>query len=346
MQCSTSLSEALNSTTFQFLVGSERKAFNVHSMLVVQLSPVFAALINGKMVESIERRAVLDDIDQETFLRFCEYAYKGDFSVPPPTTVVRQKLSSSMPLETINDKFTPDHQEHLSTGAQVGKEDGSGEGDEGLITLAKDLRPPVHHNHCKPAWKQRIYRPVSWLRGARVHRDSGLHATDPQINIPVTSNIPEPGSKLAMDWARFCSVASDWKGPIFHPYRNCPPSESLTETLLSQARLYVFADRYVVESLKALVLYKMRRTLASLKLFFERVPEVFGLVQYVYENTREGDDLRLLLTQFAACVIPVLLQHPDWDRFIREQRTFTWDLLQHLRESVEAVDCQERGLIT
>ncbi|OAP65342.1 hypothetical protein AYL99_01314 [Fonsecaea erecta] len=341
----------------RFLVGLEHKAFNVHSTLVVQLSPVFAAMINGNMLESVERRAVLDDIDEATFVRFCEYAYKGDFSVPPPTTVVIDKERSSSPLrETIDhSKATPGYHDALSSVAQVGKAGGNSGERDGLAMFAEGPRlPPAmrdNHHDEKPSWKHRISRPVSWLKGHTVVRNSNAHtARDTQLNNNslLLSKPPVPGSKLATDWAKFCSgdTAADWKGPVFQPYRNRTSSESLAETLLSQARLYVFADRYVVESLRLRVLYKMRRSLASLKLFPERVPEVFGLVQYVYENTREGDDLRLLLTHFAACKVTALLEHPDWEQFIGEQRTFTWDLLQHLRESVEVVEKARAGPAT
>ncbi|KIW75220.1 hypothetical protein Z517_11994 [Fonsecaea pedrosoi CBS 271.37] len=341
MQCH-SLSTSLCSSTFQFLVGLERKPFNVHSDLAVQLSPVFAALINGSMVESVERRVVLDDIDEETFLRFCEFAYKGDFSVPPPKTVVDQELPSSPQLETVDEKFTSSHNSSHSTGVPIGKVLDGGEG-EGLKVLATGLWPRVRGDQHKPAWRHQISRPVSWLRGRRTVRTTDNRTRDSLAKPAVVSNLPDPGSKLAADWAKFCNASTDWDGPLFRPYKNYTPSESLTEMLLSQARLYVFADRYVIESLRSLVLYKMRRSLASLKLFPERGPEVFLLVQYVYENTREGDDLRALLTQFIACMITVFLQHPDWDGFIRQQHIFTMDLLKHLRDSVEVDDGRRRS---
>ncbi|RMZ88644.1 hypothetical protein DV736_g4121, partial [Chaetothyriales sp. CBS 134916] len=60
--------KTLRSQTFQFLVGPIQTAFNLHSYLATKLSPVFAALINGRMAESIANRAILDDIDEDTFL--------------------------------------------------------------------------------------------------------------------------------------------------------------------------------------------------------------------------------------------------------------------------------------
>lgn len=80
--------------------------FNVHSKLAVHLSPVFGALINGGMVESREQVAILGDIDEEIFGRFCEYAYTGNFSVPAPKIVDERPLSP--PPQSEHPEFTDD----------------------------------------------------------------------------------------------------------------------------------------------------------------------------------------------------------------------------------------------
>ncbi|EXJ73589.1 uncharacterized protein A1O5_03351 [Cladophialophora psammophila CBS 110553] len=336
MQC-PSFGESLRSPTFQFLVGLERTAYNVHSNLAVQLSPVFAALINGNMVESIERRAILDDIDEDTFLRFCEYAYKGDFSVPPPKIVVDPKFSSSPQLKNpTTDEITSSHSATTHADGCAEKFFESSKGVR-LNRLAEDLCPPFNNKRYNPGWKDQICRPGSWLRRRKSLRNSTNRTTNILAETAAVPNLPDRNSKLGIDWAKFCNVSPEWGGPVFYAYKNYTPSESFTETLLAQAKLYVFCDRYIVEPLRSLVLYKMQRTLASLNLFPERVPEIFLLIQYIYENTSDGDDLRTLLTQFAACMITVLIQHPDWGIFIREQRSFTSELLQHLRKSVETV---------
>jgi hypothetical protein len=37
------------------------------------------------MAESQTRSATLDDIDEDDFIRFCQFAYTGDYSTPPFT---------------------------------------------------------------------------------------------------------------------------------------------------------------------------------------------------------------------------------------------------------------------
>jgi hypothetical protein len=144
-------------------------------------------------------------------------------------------------------------------------------------------------------------------------------------------NLPDRCSKLGIAWTNFQRSPATWNGQVFQPYKNYQPVECFEETFLSQARLYVFGDRYLIEALRTLVLYKMRRTLVAFKLFPERVPDIFLLVQYVYENTREGDGLRELLTDFAVCKITLLLAHSGWGPFMHEQGSFTSELLGKMR---------------
>jgi hypothetical protein len=67
-------------------VGEERKPFAVHSTAVAATSDPFRALVNGNLVEANTRSAELKDVCPDDFVRFLEYAYRRDYSVPPPMT--------------------------------------------------------------------------------------------------------------------------------------------------------------------------------------------------------------------------------------------------------------------
>lgn len=78
-----SFDKILSSRTFQFLVGPdcpERKPFTIHTAVVEDHSAPLAVLMNGLMREATDGIAILDDIDEQTFVRFCEYAYMGDYT--------------------------------------------------------------------------------------------------------------------------------------------------------------------------------------------------------------------------------------------------------------------------
>jgi hypothetical protein len=77
----------VGSHPFRFLIGPEKKAFYVHTELVTQHSSALGAMVSGQMAEAKESCATLEDVDEGTFVRFAEYMYTNDYSVPDPVTV-------------------------------------------------------------------------------------------------------------------------------------------------------------------------------------------------------------------------------------------------------------------
>ncbi|KAL3475392.1 hypothetical protein BJX99DRAFT_271170 [Aspergillus californicus] len=75
----------INSVPFTFLVGPSHAKLTVQTGLARHVSRPLDHLMNsGQTRESKHQIAVLEDEDVETFVAFCEYAYTGDYNVPPP----------------------------------------------------------------------------------------------------------------------------------------------------------------------------------------------------------------------------------------------------------------------
>ncbi|KAL4902557.1 hypothetical protein BDW74DRAFT_60622 [Aspergillus multicolor] len=75
----------INSVPFTFLVGPNHTKLTIQSGLARHVSRPLDHLINsGQTRESKHQIAILEDEDVETFVAFCEYAYTGDYAVPPP----------------------------------------------------------------------------------------------------------------------------------------------------------------------------------------------------------------------------------------------------------------------
>ncbi|OJI97794.1 hypothetical protein ASPVEDRAFT_429203 [Aspergillus versicolor CBS 583.65] len=75
----------INSVPFTFLVGPSHTKLTIQSGLAGHVSGPLDHLMNsGQTRESKHQIAVLEDEDVETFVAFCEYAYTGDYVVPPP----------------------------------------------------------------------------------------------------------------------------------------------------------------------------------------------------------------------------------------------------------------------
>ncbi|OJD12015.1 hypothetical protein AJ78_07332 [Emergomyces pasteurianus Ep9510] len=73
----------IRSPHFKFLVGKDRSCLTIHAGVVENISEPLNALINnGRMVESNSGVAVLENVDENTFIGFCEYVYTGTYITP------------------------------------------------------------------------------------------------------------------------------------------------------------------------------------------------------------------------------------------------------------------------
>ncbi|PGH04574.1 hypothetical protein GX51_03407 [Blastomyces parvus] len=80
------LKSIFSTPTFTFLIGKDRSRLTIHAGAVRNLSkPLYALINNGQMQESTSRLAVLEDVEKDTFLAFCEFLYTGTYTTPKPT---------------------------------------------------------------------------------------------------------------------------------------------------------------------------------------------------------------------------------------------------------------------
>ncbi|KAF4201463.1 hypothetical protein CNMCM8927_001559 [Aspergillus lentulus] len=78
--------EIIHSSHFTFLVGEDRTPLTIHTAVVQNNSdPLYALISNGHMKESNTGNTTLEDVEVETFISFCEYAYTGAYVTPDRT---------------------------------------------------------------------------------------------------------------------------------------------------------------------------------------------------------------------------------------------------------------------
>lgn len=70
-----------SSVPFRFLVGPNGREFTIHSALLSHQSPVLDKLVNGGFSEAAEKCVTWDSVDEDTFIRFWQYAYTGKYTV-------------------------------------------------------------------------------------------------------------------------------------------------------------------------------------------------------------------------------------------------------------------------
>lgn len=68
------------SSQFILLVGSKKTRLSIHGAIVQSISyPLCALINNGHMTESLASFATLDDVEEEKFIGFSEYAYTDPY---------------------------------------------------------------------------------------------------------------------------------------------------------------------------------------------------------------------------------------------------------------------------
>jgi hypothetical protein len=81
---------------FTFYIGKNENPIAVHAAAIAKQSKALQILISGPMVEAQVRSAYLSDVSEEDFLKFCEFAYTGDYSTPSHTIRAEMDLQSTV----------------------------------------------------------------------------------------------------------------------------------------------------------------------------------------------------------------------------------------------------------
>lgn len=77
----TNCQRLIRSLEFHFLIGHDRRKLTIYAGLVYNLLALLDALMNnGCMKEAVTRTATIDDVEEETFIVFCEFGYKGNYT--------------------------------------------------------------------------------------------------------------------------------------------------------------------------------------------------------------------------------------------------------------------------
>ncbi|CVL00271.1 uncharacterized protein FMAN_09778 [Fusarium mangiferae] len=111
-----------------------------------------------------------------------------------------------------------------------------------------------------------------------------------------------------------------------------PQTENFKNVLIGHARVWSFAKEFAVTSLMKLARCNLAWQLVHWVMSEHTLMPIFGdLVRFVYNGcTVEGDDLRLILAQFAACVSEEVCLLGGWYELIAEVPSFVVDVMREL----------------
>jgi len=224
---------------------------------------------------------VWKDVGKGTFERFVQFAYTGDYSIP--------EMEERRPnWESVESEPCPPSNE---------------------VTWSE----PVQEAFAEPepeivdGW---LPSPGKTIKSKKDKKKGSKGRAIEPAPLPTREKYREqyPSLTLAAD---FHYLSYELLAPRNKYDHTCDPIEvfnrnhSYSEPFLSHASLWVLGDLWQVDSLKALALFKLHRTLCIFDLDDENMGDVIALTKYVYSDEGLGSDggiggLRGLVCQYMA----------------------------------------------
>ncbi|KAL1855086.1 hypothetical protein Plec18167_002070 [Paecilomyces lecythidis] len=292
----------IRSSHFIFVVGQERTPLTIHSAILQNLSePLYALINNGVMKESTARLATLNDVETDTFIAFCEYAYTGAYATPDRPSV-----------ETSADE--PDKGPANDQDTKV---------DVSLDILGYQAYPETS-----------IERNDSWGAIAYSSKKKKLKGKKSCWNKPEPSYEPEPEPESVQVniiypyerlWEEFRSRAFQANAALLSP----------NPDIIFHAKLCVFATKYLVEPLRQQCLRSLHRDLSNFSLNGDNVSIILDLLEFTYTNTGRYEPggkspLRDLVIHFVACEARTLGDNEKFTEILDSNAEMGSDLVAKL----------------
>lgn len=278
------------SPPFKFIV--EGQSFYLHAALVSQHSRPLDRMMNGDMSEAQKGYAVLKEVEEDTFGRFAEWANKGYYT-PGEVIILLDDTSSERSIA--EDGESKKRMKSISEPAEGLEESESPVNPATPVEVA----PPLPRYFAQPqTFRYRtIASPVSSIRES------------PNRNSPSRSQLKE-------SFIHRKAVVRQESISIPPPPPNKGPEEDYTDVFLSHAQLYVFAEKYDIQTLRMLALENLQTTLAIFTLYEARTGDIIALLRYVYANTSKPidgvEDLRTLLTHYMGYEMDTLMKDEEF----------------------------------
>jgi hypothetical protein len=241
---------------------------------------------NEHMVEARDGLAVLDDVEADTFVGFCEFAYTGDY---------RSRITERGSEIVIDDP------------APIQKE----EAHEGRA-LEWEKQPA-------PAIEEAPMSEEYWGRGRR-EKKYRTQAT--------------PIERIWKDFLNLTyedppSLVSDEQATLVNG--DTAPAPKTTISLLYHAKIYVFAEKYLIDNLRILCLRKLHAALRDFDLTLQTSGLILELLEFTYAQTERkesrDDELRMLLIHYVACKKEILKQNLNFRSLLEANGEMACDLL-------------------
>ena len=240
-------------------------------------------MMKGETAESQTGCARWDYVSKETFERFTQFAYTGDYSIPKMEKRNRIAMQKGV---------VPDNS--LSS-----KRWDKAEADPDLVVEQLEPEPAsfwgqfASKEDKKKKGKLADLRPSWIVESPAPMTDADLE----QGTVPITKRdkYPERHSHVHSDDFQSLTfpllTSRNNHDKTCEPADHFDPDQSYTKVLLSHASLYVLGDFKLIDSLKALALFKLHKTLCAFQVDDGNAEDIIALARYAYSEEGGGGGL-------------------------------------------------------
>ncbi|WPA97910.1 uncharacterized protein RHO25_002521 [Cercospora beticola] len=306
---STNIGDAARSEAILCLVGAAKTKFFVHRALLKHRNADPLCPIEMKSEKDPASPVRIEYVDAETFARYIEYLYTGEYTAAEPRSRIHSYSNSASESDT--EVLTPSALsdasfDNFAEKASLHTEKSSfGETMIPPEKTAEQSKQPKEQT-AQSAWK------FPWKRQAPSLRQQAWESFVAKL-----PSGPQASSKPAM-------CMNDLHQD-FH--------EDYTEVFLSHAKLYIFAAMWSAESLRKLSLRRLHESLVHFTPCSVCVGDVAILLRHVHHDTDSLcniAELKAVVIDYVACHVEKLAQNSIFQQTMQDSNEAAVDLIQSL----------------
>ncbi|KAG5758538.1 hypothetical protein H9Q72_013327 [Fusarium xylarioides] len=282
--------------------------------------------------ETLEDYINLEDVDDDVFSRFAQFAYSGSYASFEPFEKALVKPDS---LQSGNALGFPSIKEDAGLSALFGQS-----GTPIVFGQPTELgRPTNTERKCGL-----LYSLASCITAKNPEGgdESCYHRGEGNPGVVVPSKRKRQAEVCKCDLPRtrkqeFISGFMRTHTPEFDSWQNpgksksIPQSVSFRHVLIGHARIWAFARKYAITSLMDLAYENLLQNLVHWVMSTQTSVPIYGeLIRFVYGSCMDGDKLRLLMAHFAACVVEDVSHLEGWPELLNDVPAFTIGLVHKL----------------
>ncbi|KXT13975.1 hypothetical protein AC579_8851 [Pseudocercospora musae] len=322
----------IQSKTTRFVVGSGKAIFHVHQGILNHYGLFLEERDDTNCVR-------LSNVYADTFSRFIEFLYTGDYATAEPDVAVIE-IPDDEAVVSIDDETPPSsHGDEVPECEEVASEPHLGE--------EPVLQPGLFWDSFGMSAKKKKKQQKKSCR----NDEFGIFM-DESIE-PIPEPVPEPKptrfspfkmSKTKPDpWQEFLEMSCGKQPPLEKLHMSAEqnrtsPHLDYSPVFLCHARLHTLAEHYDLEALQKLSLHKLHQILVNFEPIRERASDIGALLQYAYCNEASDDDhqaenkteLQKLVICYVCCKIDQIKEDETFKSVVSGRNNASWDLLEKM----------------